>query len=227
MTPLTQFETHTTPKTSRLITNPERGVLPILRAVAPRRRLSPVEAAYVAELQAVRLLELAGLTHGPVPTSLIADLPRVDLRYDVDLPVSGTTHWQNGRWIITVNASEPLPRQRFTICHELKHAIDHRHHDVLYRSTPGQSAEVAAELAADTFAACLLMPKRWVKRAWNDGHQRISDLADLFSVSPQAMRRRLEHLGLEPRIGAGDQRHDGHRRIWYRRLRRSIGGLIS
>jgi hypothetical protein len=40
------------------------------------------------------------------------------------------------------------------------------------------------------------MPKRWLYRAWAAGHQRVSELSQLFAVSPQAMNRRLEHLCL-------------------------------
>ncbi|MCA1705631.1 MAG: ImmA/IrrE family metallo-endopeptidase, partial [Actinobacteria bacterium] len=153
-----------TPNTSRRLPNPERGALAILRSLAPRRHLSLHEAAFIGELQAYRLLELAGLGNAPVPSDLILDLPRLEVHHDLDLPVSGTTHWLNGRWIITVNASEPLARQRFTLAHELKHVIDHRHRDVLYADLPACSVDLQTERAADNFAACLLMPKRWVKK---------------------------------------------------------------
>jgi hypothetical protein len=42
-------------------------------------------AAQVAEWQATTLLELAGLTGPPTPASLIAELPKVIVRTDVDL----------------------------------------------------------------------------------------------------------------------------------------------
>lgn len=53
-----------------------------------------------------------------------------------------------------------------------------------------------AERAADHFAACLLMPKRWVKRLWGEGTQTITQMAAAFGVSHQAMRYRLDQLGL-------------------------------
>src|SRR5215212_733601 len=182
--------------TSRAAPHRERAVLAILRAKAPRRALDLREAAQVAEWQATALLELAALTEPPTPASLIAQLPRVLVQSDVDLPVSGCTSWQSGRWLIILNAAEPLVRQRFSLAHEFKHVIDHRFRHELYVDRPGLSAEVQAERAADYFAACLLMPKRWLYRAWTDGHQRISELSRMFSVSPQAMAHRLEHLGL-------------------------------
>jgi hypothetical protein len=182
--------------TSRAAPHGERAVLAILRAKAPHRALDLREAAQVAEWQAMTLLELAGLTEPPTPASLITELPRVLVQHDVDLPVSGCTSWQNGRWVIILNAAEPLVRQRFSLAHEFKHAVDHRFRHEFYVDRPGLSAEVQAERAADYFAASLLMPKRWLYRAWAGGHQRISELSRMFSVSPQAMARRLEYLGL-------------------------------
>lgn len=219
-------QTTSTPGTSRCLPNPERGVLAILRSLAPRRRLTVHEAAYIGELQAYRLLELARLWQPPVPSSLIVELPRITVRCDVDLPVSGSTQWLNGRWLITLNGSEPPARQRFTLAHELKHVIDHRHREVLYGDSRELAVDARVEHAADHFAACLLMPKRWVKRSWGDGRQRISELSELFDVSPQAMRVRLEHLGLITAADRHDQRHDEPPLPRYYRQRQPVGGLI-
>ena len=182
--------------TSRAAPHGERAVLAILRAKAPHRALDLREAAQVAEWQATTLLELAGLNQPPTPSTLISQLPRVVVHTDVDLPVSGCTSWHNGRWLIVLNGAEPLARQRFSLAHEFKHAVDHRFRHELYVDRPGLSATAQAEQAGDYFAACLLMPKRWVYRAWSTGHQRVSELSRLFRVSPQAMARRLDHLGL-------------------------------
>lgn len=204
--------------TSRLASQQERAVLAVLRSKAPRRALRPTEAALVAEWQATELLELAGLTGPPTPASLISELPRVLVRTDVDLPVSGCTSWQSGRWLIVINGAEPVVRQRFSLAHEFKHAIDHRYRHVLYVDRPGLTAYQQAERAADYFAACLLMPRRWVKQAWADGHQRVSDLSAFFEVSAPAMTRRLEHLGLGI-TGATDRSPDGQSST-YARLKR-------
>lgn len=214
MRTLTTNRGRQTPHQRRLATargqsNAERGVLAILRGLCPRRSLQPSEAIIVAELQANRLLELAGLYDAPVPAALITDLPRYVVHRDDDLPVSGSAQWVNGRWLLTICGSEPWQRQRFSLAHEFKHTLDHRHLGVIYRDRPGLSAAEQAELAADQFAACLLMPKTWVKRAWADGIQRVSDLADLFEVSAPAMSRRLDALGLRPLPRrCGDRRED-------------------
>jgi hypothetical protein len=185
--------------TSRAAPHGERGVLAVLRAKAPRRALDPAEAARIAEWQATTLLELAGLSAPPTPARLITELPRFLVRRDPRLPVSGCTAWRNGRWLIVLNAAEPAVRQRFSLAHEFKHAVDHRYRDTLYVDRPGLAAPLQAELAADYFAASLLMPRRWVHRAWSQGIQHLhgrSGLCRLFDVSAPAMTRRLEHLGL-------------------------------
>jgi Zn-dependent peptidase ImmA (M78 family) len=91
-----------------------------------------------------------------------AELARVLVRTEVELPVSGCTSWQNGRWRIVLNGAEPLVRQRSSVAHEFKHAVDHRFRHELYFDRPGLSATTQAEYAADYFAACLLRPKRWL-----------------------------------------------------------------
>ena len=184
--------------TSRYARGQELGVLAGLRSLAPRHALSLDEAEQLAEAQAEQLLRLARLTAPPTPSALITELPRVLVRVDVDLPASGGTHWVNGRWLLLINGSEPATRQRFSLAHEYKHALDHRHRSLLYQDRGRTSAETQAELAADEFAAALLMPRSWVLAAWNRGHQRLSTLAHLFDVSPHAMARRLQTLELRP-----------------------------
>jgi hypothetical protein len=201
--------------TSRLASRPERSVLAIVRAVVPRRPLSPREAAVIAELQANRLLELAHLTGPPVPEELISELPRIRLRRDVDLPTSGATDWLPGHWLISINSAEPYSRQRFSLAHEFKHVLDDRDSERIYRPRPELTAHDQAEYAAEYFAACLLMPKRWLRAAYYSGIQKVSELSRLFLVSPRAMQRRLLDLGLRdpaarcPDRLATSQRHDG------------------
>ncbi len=207
--------------TSRLTAHGERAVLAILRAKAPRRALRPSEAARIAEWQATALLELAGLEEPPTPARLITELPRLLVRTADDLPVSGCTSWQNGRWLIVINGAEPLARQRFSLAHEFKHVIDHRYRDVLYVDRPGLSATAQAEWAADYFAASLLMPRRWVHHAWTAGQQHLhgrSGLCHRFDVSAPAMSRRLEHLGLWTAADGNDP--TGGQSATYARLKR-------
>ena len=168
-----------------------------LRRVMPDRPLRLAEAYVLAERQATRLLEVAHLQHAPVPDSVVSRLPRVRVERRMDLTRSGMTEWFEGAWRITINAAEPPFRQRFTLAHELKHVLDHPFLPRAYGSIPGTEPGELAERICDYFAACLLMPRMWVKRAYCDqGIQSVSMLARIFAVSPTAMRVRLLQLGL-------------------------------
>ena len=60
-----------------------------------------------------------------------------------------------------------------------------------------RSAQFQAERAADAFAAALLMPKAWIKRAFYDrGIRDEQALARDFEVSVAAMRFRIDELRL-------------------------------
>jgi Zn-dependent peptidase ImmA (M78 family) len=113
------------------------------------------------------------------------------------MPVSGCTYWESGRWVITLNASEPMVRQRFSLMHEFKHILDHTTQGRLYGDIRSDERAAAnAERVADHFAACVLMPKRWLKSEWFESGQRLSLLASRLGVSTRALSLRLWHLGL-------------------------------
>jgi len=173
-------------------------VLKSLRSLMPHRVLSYAEALQRAELQANRLLSLHGVTRGPVPMEIVTELPRLRVEQSWDLPASGSAHWDGGSWVLTVNAAEFSLRQRFSIMHEFKHVLDHPTRHLAYgdRHT-GVSPDRLTEKVADYFAACVLMPRAWVKTAfYNDRVQSIDALAVMFQVSPKAMSFRLNQLGL-------------------------------
>lgn len=174
-------------------------ILSTLRDLIPLRPRSHAEALRLAELQATRLLALTDTTTGPVPEGVVSELPGVEVRYATgrDAPVSGLCKWEKGRYLIVVNGLEPLGRQRFSLAHELKHVLDYPFVATLYPALPGMTAAQRGELVCDYFAACLLMPRSWVKRAWcNDRIQEVAQLARRFDVSVQAMQVRLTALGL-------------------------------
>jgi Zn-dependent peptidase ImmA (M78 family) len=127
----------------------------------------------------------------------VTELPRIEIRYQSEMPVSGSAHWEAGHWVITLNASEAAVRRRFSLMHEFKHVLDHTTQHYLYGdTTTDPAAAQRAERVADHFAACLLMPKRWVKSAWFNSHQNVGQLAARLQVSARALSVRLWHLGL-------------------------------
>lgn len=179
---------HTTPPAQEEGKAP--SVLQCLRHLTPQRVIGLPEALIVAEHQAVTLLRLQDMTSPAVPTEVITELPRMTVRSVGDIPVSGSAYWDGRRWILTVNAEEPRVRQRFSLFHEFKHVIDHPTRQLL---PAGQH-----EVVADFFAASVLMPRMWVKRAWFGGMQDLAELARHFEVSERAMSLRLSYLGLSP-----------------------------
>lgn len=183
-----------------------RGTMATLRDFVPLRPLTREEAMRIAELQALRLLQLSGVTCGPVPERIIADLPRVQVERMSPLLVSGATHWASQRWLIVLNGAEPATRQRFSLAHEFKHILDHRFMDVLYRNIPEASRHDAIEQVCDYFAGCLLVPRPWLKKAWGERVQTVDALAARFETSQAAMLVRLQQVGLAnhpPRCGNG------------------------
>lgn len=168
-----------------------------LRLICPSRRLAPWEAKSVAEKQAHRLHTLMRVDEPPFPEQAIEYLPRVEVRFVRVRRLAGAISWRRGKWRIIVNRDDTWGRQRFSLAHELKHLIDHPQRQSIYADSRYGSAEESAERAADYFAACLLMPKAWVKRVYYDeGFRDPRVLAKRFQVSVAAMRYRFDQLGL-------------------------------
>ena len=174
-----------------------------LRGIMPPRAVSLTEAYMLAERQATELLRLLEVRQVPVPVARINELPRVEIQVEPRhrmLDKSGFSHrWENGRWLIVVNRNDVPGRRRFTLAHEFKHVLDHSVASVAYAHLGRGDAkrrDRQVEQICDHFAACLLMPRPVVKRAWASGIQDIEALAGLFKVSSAAMQVRLDYLGL-------------------------------
>src|SRR5207247_3101306 len=114
------------------------------------------------------------------------------------------------REIIGVNSPHAPVRQRFTIAHELGHAVLHAREGIhldqafrlRFRDQTSAMAIDPEEIDANSFAAELLMPADEVQ-AWlsagidmNDD-QAVRRVARHFGVSQQAMTYRVVNLGAE------------------------------
>jgi hypothetical protein len=173
------------------------SVIADLRALCPHRPLTLTESLRIADLQANRLLAASAVTAPAVPESVITGLPRLTVDRVARIPVSGSVSWSKGRWQIALNRHEAAVRQRFSLAHELKHVLDAPFGEVLYPAWRGLGSAERAEQVANHFAACLLMPKPWVRSAYfNQGLTDLRRLAYRFEVSQVAMRVRLESLGV-------------------------------
>jgi Zn-dependent peptidase ImmA (M78 family) len=162
------------------------------------------------EEQAQRLLSalMPGLARPPVPVAEIAERLNIKVVVTSLQPgVSGALIRDNGHNFIAVNVAHHRNRQRFTIAHEighyqLEHATDHvdREFTVIMRDESSSSAENSLEVAANQFAAALLMPRSLIMRdfarlgAFTD--EEVTRLALKYQVSELALQLRLRNLGL-------------------------------
>lgn len=112
--------------------------------------------------------------------------------------ISGELINNHGIWTMIINTKHPETRQRFTMSHELKHYISHRQESnkfsdsVFYRKNKEKDS---LEYQADEFAAEILMPENYVRKAIDKGTVDVDRLADMFGVSGQAMLNRIKDLG--------------------------------
>lgn len=163
--------------------------------------------------EAERLLRLQGDAPGwPVNVKKLAQglgiqVVEQHLQGDGDVDISGFYYRSGEESVIGVNAAHPAVRRRFTIAHELGHAIleqrDGMHIDEAFRLRDKRSASATDpdEIAANAFAAELLMPPDEVRLRLGDGvdytdDSSVRDLARHFGVSQQAMMFRLINLGV-------------------------------
>ncbi len=182
----------------------ESSVLTQLRSLVPPRPLSPREALLITEAQARLLLKAAQIDEPPVPSTVVAELPRIRVVVENSMPCSGSAHWTGQHWVISLNATEPVLRRRFSLFHEYKHIVDHPHRATIYPPERRSSA-VLPEQLADFFAGSVLMPKRWLKRLYYVGHTDLEELSSIFAVSTRAVEVRLHQLGLRD-LGAACSR---------------------
>jgi len=98
-----------------------------------------------------------------------------------------------GKGLIILQPNIMPERERFTIAHELYHALIRPN---LSFFSSDQKALKAHEREANIFASELLMPKSKVLAAYNSGCRTVSSFAEIFWVSKQAMKIRLQEVGL-------------------------------
>jgi Zn-dependent peptidase ImmA (M78 family) len=166
----------------------------------------------MARRKARELLAAAKIKEAPVPVERLARLVGARIHYEpFDGQVSGMVHRRPDRVaIIGVNSTHSIVRQRFTIAHELGHLILHKdenlHVDekspIGFRNEESSRATKDTEIEANQFAAELLMPVDLLAKEIKslpddmDAEDAVSELANRFQVSEQAMTLRLTRLGV-------------------------------
>lgn len=111
---------------------------------------------------------------------------------------SGHYSYRDGKPLITYNPTDSPVRQRFTIAHEIAH---HVHGDIdAPRDTSASfnsGVRDPREVAANRFAAALLMPTALVKHMiYEEKITDLKSLARIFGVSTAAMEFRLRNTGI-------------------------------
>lgn len=168
-----------------------------LQRLVPRRPLHRTEALAVAEKQAQRLRTALDVDTAAITTEQLRAIPGVLIEEVAALGVSGATRQVGDLWIVLVNSDEAPVRRRFTIAHEIKHILDDQAISHLRQKGSGTAAPSwLTERVCDYFAACLLMPRPHIKRAYTTVSQDEATLAKMFDVSIDALGIRLQQVGL-------------------------------
>jgi len=170
-----------------------------------------------AERQAAALLAEFNITAPPVPVEAIAEKMGATLVFEPfageEDDISGILYRKSSHTIIGINSAHSETRRRFTIAHELGHLALHSKElfvdkvvRIDFRDRTSGLAIRPEEIAANAFAAELLMPSEFLARqiarklskrgAPPAKEKLINDLAKTFKVSPQAMEYRLTNLGI-------------------------------
>lgn len=139
-----------------------------------------------------------GLQHkNPIDMYIISNSENISVRPLIDTlgdGASGSFDPNNNNPIIEINPNRSNSHQRFTFAHELGHYF--LQHGLSMRDTPAQFlARDPNEISANRFAAGLLMPAEDVQNAVYAGMS-LTQMANLFGVSEEAMGYRIKNLGL-------------------------------
>ncbi|BCB84116.1 ImmA/IrrE family metallo-endopeptidase [Phytohabitans suffuscus] len=173
-----------------------------LRAIAPKRPLTYGESLQVGRIQAARLRRWANAVEPDINLIWLVKQRLIPVNFVASHKLgeeSGlTTDQVSGRLEMFVNEGEPPVRQRFSLLHEWKHALDFDDAPILHAKLGRGNAKVQAgqiEAICNDFAAHVLMPTALVKREWFTW-QELSVVANIFNVSVEAIATRLEKLGI-------------------------------
>ncbi len=151
------------------------------------------------------LLASVGLDAPPVDVEKVAEsLGFLVTRFPFPEGTSGATVIDGTARTIGVNERHYPTRQRFTIAHELGHYVGGHEDYHVYDSKTHMEQGLPRwahpgfqqEREADEFAAELLMPQPFLERDLKQRRYTLTDLAQRYEVSPQAMVIQITDLGL-------------------------------
>jgi len=107
---------------------------------------------------------------------------------------------EENQYTIFIEESESVERKRFTIAHEiahkyLNHIDDTKRVSVSYRDEFASQGSIPEEIAANAFAAALLMPEKVIRYVYFLTSD-VAKTARFLGVSDTAARYRLSNLGI-------------------------------
>ena len=123
---------------------------------------------------------------------------RANFHGDIKDDIFGFIEKDSDTTSIYVNAQNAPTRRRFTIAHELGHYfLRHEGNDELKYLDLRSTKSTPEEIAANQFAAELLIPESELRKEYNKLlFPTVEALAKIFNVSKQAMKYRLSNLRL-------------------------------
>jgi len=151
----------------------------------------------LAEMLAQRYLKMGEVRRPPVPARLVAIFDQQHTVEARQLPLKvyhGAIWRQRDAWVIQLKDSDALATKRFSLFHEAFHILAHCRATPVFRKR-GSIVGSFNELLADHFAACVLMPREWVREKWAEVKD-LNRIAEIFDVPKSAMCIKLRQLGL-------------------------------
>lgn len=143
-----------------------------------------------AEIEAAKRLSAAGIESPPTSPDVVAAANAIPIRRGVRVPGSLLAHWDPVTGEIRIAAGLEARLERFPICHELGHAL--LAHGTACDGFGEPSAEdfpldeadtgIDYESEASYFAACLLVPKEWLRRDVTAGRG-MTELMERYQVA--------------------------------------------
>jgi Zn-dependent peptidase ImmA (M78 family) len=172
--------------------------------------MTPIRPRYARIEQLTdSLLREARVPDAPVPIDEIVRGQGIVIRLMDLKEISGLVVRDGTRTVIGVNRDHAPTRRRFTMAHELAHALLHEGQEVRYdqdfrvdfRSGASSLGNDVVEMEANFFAASILMPWRFLEADplvagldFEDAEAAVKPLAARYRVSPHAMSIRLGNL---------------------------------
>lgn len=176
-----------------------------VRNYPPERPILAGDVGVQAEQDALELRQWLGLGHAPIQDVLSILERQLGMRVFVrKLPaeISGLFAFDEGAGAcVLLNANHRRGRRSLSAAHEAGHLVTRQPAEVLDRN---KSEETREERYAHAFSRCFMMPARTVKEQFKEMtagskrllRQHVILLAHIFSVSREALVRRLEELKL-------------------------------